>query len=217
MVTTKDKLNSLLTKSADEILNSDDPFIYFLRNTMDRLKDMRAKMTEVNNSLTVLNQQLGEVAFKVFGNSIPPDATGTLRISDGRIEGYEYNGTLAPGKTTFFGIWDRWNSFGKKDYPWGLHPRWQKIPEGLDLSIPIGWASTNDIVGGNSGSSAININKEVIGLVHDGNLESLAGDFIFLPENNRTVATDSWGLIEALKYVYKTDRLVKELQNGKSE
>ena len=217
MVTTKEKLNSLLTKSADEILNSDDPFIYFLRNTMDRLKDMRAKMTEVNNSLTVLNQQLGEVAFKVFGNSIPPDATGTLRISDGRIEGYEYNGTLAPGKTTFFGIWDRWNSFGKKDYPWGLHPRWQKIPEGLDLSIPIGWASTNDIVGGNSGSSAININKEVIGLVHDGNLESLACDFIFLPENNRTVATDSWGLIEALKYVYKTDRLVKELQNGKSE
>jgi len=87
----------------------------------------------------------------------------------------------------------------------------------LDLSIPMGFASTNDIVGGNSGSSIINQNMEVIGLVHDGNLESLAGSYIFLPENNRTVATDSWGLMEALKLVYKTDRLVKELEKSKIE
>jgi len=216
-LTSKEKLDELLKKSPDEILNSDDPFIYFIRNTQDKLTTMRARMTEINNTLTVLNQLLGEVAYHVYGDVIPPDATGTLRISNGRIEGYEYNGTVAPGKTTFYGIWDRWNSFGKKDYPWGLHPRWQKVPEGLDLSTPVGWASTNDIVGGNSGSSTININKEVVGLVHDGNLESLAGDFIFLSENNRTVATDSWGLIEALKYVYKTDRLVYELLNSKME
>jgi len=98
-----------------------------------------------------------------------------------------------------------------------LHPRWQTIPQGLDLATPIAFASTNDIVGGNSGSSVINKNKEVIGLVHDGNLESLAGDFIFLPENNRAVATDSYGLVEALKYVYKTDRLIKELESSKIE
>jgi hypothetical protein len=85
----------------------------------------------------------------------------------------------------------------------------------LDLSIPVGIATTNDIVGGNSGSSIINKDLEVIGLVHDGNLESLAGHFAFLPENNRTVATDSWGMMEALKYIYKTDRLVYELQNSK--
>ncbi|OGV09675.1 MAG: hypothetical protein A2499_18645 [Stygiobacter sp. RIFOXYC12_FULL_38_8] len=217
LLSTKEKLNELLKKSPDEILNSGDPFIYFLQNTQEKIKEARMKLSEINNTLTVLNQLLGEVAYKVYGDQIPPDATGTLRIQDGKIEGYEYNGTLAPGKTTYFGLWDRWNSFGQKPYPWGLHPRWQTIPQGLDLATPIAFASTNDIVGGNSGSSVINANKEVIGLVHDGNLESLAGDFIFLPENNRAVATDSHGLIEALKYVYKTDRLIKELENSKCE
>jgi hypothetical protein len=70
-------------------------------------------------------------------------------------------------------------------------------------------------VGGNSGSALININREVIGIAHDGNLESLAGDFIFLKENNRTVSTDSWGLVESLKHIFKTKKLVEELEMGK--
>lgn len=201
----------------DQILNSNDPMIALINYATSKLNELDPKYREVQSTLSVLNQLLGEVVFSVYGNQIPPDATSSLRISDGIIAGYEYNGTLAPGKTTYFGLWDRWYSFGKKAYPWGLHPRWQNIPEEFDLSVPIGFASTNDIVGGNSGSSVINRNKEVVGLVHDGNLESLAGDFIFLESNNRTVATDSWGLMEALKFVYKTDRLVKELEQGKIE
>jgi hypothetical protein len=216
-LTSKEKFDELMKKSPDEILACEDPFIYFLQNTQSKLKEMRAKMTEINNTLTVLNQLLGEVCYQVYGDEISPDATGTLRISDGRIEGYEYNGTIAPGKTTYYGLYDRWNSFNKKDYPWGLHPRFQKIPEEFDLSVNVDFASTNDIVGGNSGSSVINSQKEVVGLVFDGNLESLAGDFIFLPEVNRTVAVDSKGLIEALKYFFKTDRLIKELVEGKME
>lgn len=211
LITSKSDVDELLKKSPDEILNSDDPFICFLTNTkaiFDSLKLIRA---EAENTLAVLKQELGEVIFKVYGSAIPPDATSSLRIADGMIKGYEYNGTIAPGKTTFFGLWDRYYSFGEKTYPWGLHERWQKIPEELDLKIPIGFASTNDIVGGNSGSSVINENLEVVGLIHDGNLESLAGHFIFDPENNRAVASDSWGLIEALKFVYKADRLVEEL------
>lgn len=215
LLTSKENVDSLIGKAPDEILSSNDPFIYFIQNTQGKLKELRNKTSEIEATLKVLNQMLGEAGYKIYGDKIPPDATLTLRISDGTIKDYEYNGTIAPGKTTFFGLYDRWNSFNKKDYPWGLHPRWQKIPEGMDLSTPIGFASTNDIVGGNSGSSVINKNKEVVGLVHDGNLESLAGDFIFLESNNRTVATDSWGLIEALKYVYKTDRLFKELESGK--
>jgi len=217
LITSKEKVAELVKKSADEILNSNDPFIYFVLNSQSKLGALRAKSTEINNTITVLNQLLGEAAYRIYGESIPPDATGTLRIQDGKIEGYQYNGTLAPGKTTYFGLWDKWNSFGQKPYPWGLHPRWQKIPQGLDLAVPISFASTNDIVGGNSGSSIINKNKEVVGLVHDGNLESLAGDFIFLPENNRSVSTDSYGLIEALRYVYKTDRLIKELESSKAD
>ncbi len=217
LLTSKVKVDELLKKTPDEILNSNDPFIYFIQSTKDRLVNLRSKAAEINATIEVLNQQLGEAGFKVYGDQIPPDATSTLRISDGRIKGFEYNGTIAPGKTTFFGLYDRWNSFGKKDYPWGLHERWQQIPQTLDLSIPIGFASTNDIVGGNSGSSVINKNKEVVGIVHDGNLESLAGDFIFLESNNRAVATDSFGLIESLIHVFKTDRLVRELKAGKIE
>ncbi|PIQ08248.1 MAG: hypothetical protein COW71_12680 [Ignavibacteriales bacterium CG18_big_fil_WC_8_21_14_2_50_31_20] len=214
-ITTKEKVDILLALTPDEILNSSDSFIQFIINSQAIYEKLEVKREELNNKLTILNQKLGEAVFDVFGDNISPDATSTLRISDGVIKGYEYNGTIAPAKTTFYGLWDRYISFGKKTYPWGLHPRWQTPPAELDLSIPIGFASTNDIVGGNSGSSIINKNMEVVGLAHDGNLESLAGHFIFDETNNRTVASDSWGIMEALKYIYRTDRLVNELFNSK--
>ena len=209
------KFKSFILQDPDDILNSNDPYIRFIVKTKDRLNELNDQRIEASNNLKVLNQKLGELIFDLYGNLIPPDATSTLRISDGVIKGYEYNGTIAPGKTTFYGLWDRYYSFGGNTYPWGLHERWKKPPPQLDLSIPVCFASTNDIVGGNSGSSVINKNHEVVGVVHDGNLESLAGHFLFLPENNRAIATDSRGLIEALKLVYKTDRLVQELLSGR--
>lgn len=214
---TKEGFLEIAKMDGDEILQLDDPFIKYNLFIKEEIKAISPKVKELDNTLSVLNELLGEVVFHVFGNKISPDATSTLRISDGVIKGYEYNGTIAPGKTTYYGLWDRYESFNKKTYPWGLHERWQIPPAELNLATDIGFASTNDIVGGNSGSSAININKEVIGLVHDGNIESLAGHTIFLEENNRTVATDSDGLLKALKYVYKTENLVKELLNGKIE
>ena len=217
-VVSKEKLVKFLKETKpEEILKSQDPFIRLVQFSYKRRIELDARYKETSGTLEIFNQMLGEAAYKIYGDKIPPDATTTLRISDGRIQGYEYNGTIAPGKTTFYGIYDRWNSFGRKEYPWGLHPRWQKIPEGFDLSLPVGFASTNDIVGGNSGSAVINSMKEIVGLIHDGNIESLAGDFIFLPENNRAVATDSQGMIEALKYYFKADRLAGELVSGKSK
>ena len=213
-LTNKSKFEELMKKDPEEILDSDDPFIYFILKGRSELENLRSDEIEFTNSLQIFNQKLGELVFSIYGSKIPPDATSTLRISDGQIEGYEYNGTIAPSKTTYFGLWDRYFSFNQKSYPWGLHERWRKIPSELDLSVPMCFVATTDIVGGNSGSSIINKNAEVIGLAHDGNLESLTGHIIFLPENNRTVATDSFGLIEALKYVYKTTRLVKELESG---
>ncbi len=214
-ITSREKFDKFIELPPDSILNSNDPFINFVKYSKKKLEELNSERKKLNDSLDVYNELLGEAVFAVYGNKIPPDATLTLRISDGVIKGYKYNGTIAPGKTTYYGLWDRYFSFGGKTYPWGLHERWKTPPPGLELSTPVGFASTNDIVGGNSGSSIINKNGEVVGLVHDGNLESLAGYIIFLEENNRTVATDSKGLIEALKYVYKTDRLVKEIQNGR--
>ncbi|MBU1099240.1 MAG: S46 family peptidase [Bacteroidetes bacterium] len=214
-ISSPEKIEMFSQKSADQILHSDDPFIYFLMSTRERITELDHIIMESRNTIQVLNQMLGEIVFAVHGEMLPPDATSSLRISDGRILGYEYNGTIAPAKTTFFGLYDRYYSFNQKTYPWGLHERWKNPPAKLNLATPIGYASTNDIVGGNSGSTMINKKGEVIGLVHDGNLESLAGDFIFIPENNRAVATDSYGLMEALKYIYKSHRLVKELEQGK--
>ncbi|MBN2570878.1 MAG: S46 family peptidase [Ignavibacteriales bacterium] len=215
-LTSNEKIKTFIESTPDEILNSKDPFISYILKTRNKGNELKTKMDEIYNTVSVLNQLLGQIAYKVYGDKISPDATGSIRLQDGVIKGYEYNGTIAPSKCTFYGLYDRYYSFGGKTYPWGLHERWQVPPPELDLSIPVGFASTNDIVGGNSGSSVINTKGEIVGLVHDGNMESLPGYFIFLPINNRTVATDSWGLMEALKYIYKTDNLVKELTTGKS-
>ncbi len=215
ILTSKEKVDELISGSPESILNSNDPIIKYIRITEAELEKLTSVRTEAENTLKILNQELGNLISRLFKGKIPPDATSTLRISDGVIKGYEYNGTIAPGKTTYYGLWDRYYSFDQSTYPWGLHERWKNPPDGFNLSVPIGFASTNDIVGGNSGSSLINTRGEVVGLVHDGNLESLAGDFAFIPEVNRAVSTDSWGLMEALIHVYKTDRLVEELINGK--
>ncbi|MEA2041288.1 MAG: S46 family peptidase, partial [Bacteroidota bacterium] len=206
---------SLAEKGSKAIKNSKDPVIQYALNEYAISSKLDKEKKALENTLAVLNQKLGLLIYKVYSDKIPPDATASLRISHGKIKGYEYNGTLAPAKTTYYGLWDRYHSFGEKPYPWDLHDRWKEVPEGLDLSIDIGFASTNDIVGGNSGSSVINKKGEVVGLIHDGNLESLSGSYAFLREDNRAVATDSHGLFEALKYVYKTERLMVELKNGK--
>jgi len=140
---------------------------------------------------------------------LPPDATFTLRLSDGVVKGYKYNGTIAPYKTTFFGMYDRNYSFDHK-YPWRLPFRW-KYPSMELLKQPLDFVSTNDIIGGNSGSAIINKNKEVVGLIFDGNIESLPGNFIFDEEYNRAVSVHAGGIYAALKYVYHFKRLMDEL------
>lgn len=152
--------------------------------------------------------------FKIYGTSIPPDANGTLRISDGVLKSYNYNGTSAPIKTTFFGLYDRY--FGNEGkYPFNLAERWQNIPTNFDLNTPYDFVSTNDIIGGNSGSAVINKNAEVIGLAFDGNVESMEGNFIYRDDANRTVSVDSKGIYEAIKKVYRADRIADELKSGK--
>ena len=211
---TKESVLKIAKLNGEEILKLDDPFIQYIISVNKISDEINPKVKELNNTLDVLNQSLGELISLIYENKISPDATSTLRISDGVIKSYEYNGTIAPGKTTYYGLWDRYESFNEKTYPWGLHERWKTPPKDLDLKTFIAFASTNDIVGGNSGSSIINKNQEVVGLAHDGNLESLAGHTIYWEENNRTVATDSDGLMQALIHVYKTKRLVDELLIG---
>jgi hypothetical protein len=213
-LTSKESLMALLSKSPKEILNSDDPFIYFLQNTSDKSDALRKRAKEIQDKEAVNSQLLGQALFAVYGTSIPPDATFTLRIADGVVKGYDYNGTKAPAKTTYYGLYDRYYSF-KKQYPWNLPERWKNPPAEFNLETPMNFISTNDIIGGNSGSPVINKNLEIVGLAFDGNIESLPGDFIFTTESNRCLSVDSEGMVEAIKDMYKATRLSEELRAGK--
>lgn len=206
--------NKLLKGSADDVLKSDDPLIKFILTAKKKLmeygkinKDVLAR-DQVNNAL------LGEALFKVYGESIPPDATFTLRINDGVVKGYNYNGTTAPVKTTFYGVLDRYYSFNKR-FPFNLPKIWENLPKEFDLSTPLNFITTNDIIGGNSGSPMINKEGKIVGLVFDGNIESLTADFIYTDEANRAIAVHSQGMIEAISDLYGAKALAQEILRGR--
>jgi hypothetical protein len=211
-----DKIKKLVNGGPDAILNSEDPFIRFELNTADLAKNYQKAVKDLIEKEESYNQQLGLALYEVYGTSIPPDATFTLRISDGVVEGFPYNGTVAQPFTTFYGMYDRYYSFNK-EYPWSLPERWKSPPAGFDLSTPFNFVSTNDIIGGNSGSPVININAEIVGLAFDGNIQSLPGNFIFRTEENRTVSVHSVGMVEVIDKVYKLKRISKELKTGRLE
>ncbi len=213
-ITSKEKIKALIEKGPDAILNSDDPFIRFVLDTEERKNQMIVQSQELNSTIQNYNEKLGRALFEVYGTSIPPDATFTLRISDGVVKGFPYNGTEAPPITTYYGMYDRYFSFNQ-EFPWSLPERWKNPPAEFDLETPFNFITTNDIIGGNSGSPVININGEVVGLAFDGNIQSLPGSFIFREEENRCVAVHSAGMLEAIRDMYKVTRLSDELMNGK--
>ena len=185
-----------------------------MMNSKVRTEEYSKKVNELVELESSYSQQLGVALFNVDGTSIPPDATFTLRLADGVVEGYPYNGTYAQPFTTFYGMYDRYIGQGK-EFPWSLPERWSTPPAGLDLSTPFNFVSTNDIIGGNSGSPVINRKAEIVGLAFDGNIQSLPGSFIFRTEENRTVSVHSSGMYEAIDKVYKLKRISAELKAGK--
>jgi hypothetical protein len=210
IILTKDDVIALANAGADAIINSNDPFIYFVLHTKDKLKKMREKTKTLGEKDELNNQLLGKALYAIYGDAIPPDATFTLRLADGVVKGYNYNGTRAPYKTTFYGSLDRYYSNDKK-FPFNLPGYWEELPEKFDLSTMFNFVSTNDIVGGNSGSPVININAEIVGLAFDGNIESLPARYIYTAEANRTVSVSAQGMIEAIRDLYKAERLSEEI------
>ena len=210
----KEKADKLLEGDPDDLLSSDDPFIYFIVNTQDKIGNLVKKTKEIRDTESVLENQLGKVLFEIYGTEIPPDANFTLRLSDGVMKTVPYNGTEAVTKTTFYGMYNRYYG-SDKTYPWNLPSRWAEPPAGFDLATPYNFISTNDIVGGNSGSAVINKNAEVVGLAFDGNVKSIIGNFIYLPEENRMVSVASQAILESLEKVYKAKRIYEELKTGK--
>lgn len=205
----KEKAEALLSDT-DNIAASTDPMLLASRILIPKYKAAVGAFQSSSPARRGLEQKIANAAFQVYGDNLPPDATFTLRISDGVVKGYDYNGTTAPPFTTYYGMYDRHYSHGEI-FPWSLPKRWMKPNHDL-LKSPLNFVSTNDITGGNSGSPMINKNKECVGLIFDGNIESLPGNFIFDEEYNRTVSVHAGGIMAALKYIYDADRIVKELE-----
>ncbi|MGD8319456.1 MAG: S46 family peptidase [Gemmatimonadota bacterium] len=163
-----------------------------------------------------LAADLGRARFQVYGTDVAPDATSSPRITDGVVKGYEYNGTLAPTHTTFYGVYDRY--YGHEgNVDWQLPDRWVPPPEGLDLSTPLNFVSTADTYGGNSGSPAVTRELALVGLNFDRNIEGLSRDFIYLPDRGRNIMVDVRAIREALEKVYGARRIVDEITAGSRE
>ncbi|HEY7314920.1 MAG TPA: S46 family peptidase [Gemmataceae bacterium] len=157
---------------------------------------------------------IAKVKFALEGTSTYPDATFTLRLAFGQVKGYEEDGKQVPFETTYAGLYQRAKEMNNRP-PFDLPPRWVEKKDKLNLKTPLNFVCTADIIGGNSGSPVINRQAEVVGLIFDGNIQSLALDFAYSDEQARALSVHSAGIIEALRKVYDADELADELTSGR--
>jgi hypothetical protein len=189
-----------------------DPMIELMRRLVPISRADRAWYRKnIESIVTKADEKLARARFEVYGKNVSPDATFTLRLSPGAVKGYPMNGTKAPYKTTLYGLFDRALSFDEKG-DFKLPSRLWERKNNLDLSTPVNFVCAADIIGGNSGSPVINRNAEFVGLVFDGNIESLPGRFVYDETRNRTVSVHSAYIIEALRKLYDAGTLADEIE-----
>jgi hypothetical protein len=193
------------------IETSDDPMIQLARSIDQEARSARKRYeTEV---IAVERANYGKIARALFalkGTSMYPDATFTLRLSYGTVEGYKADGKTYTPFTDFAGLWRHAAEHGNK-YPYHIPESWERAKSSLNMKTPLNFVSDADIIGGNSGSPVINKNAEIVGLIFDGNIQSLPGDFYFDASVNRAISVDVRGMFEALRKVYHANEIVNEL------
>ena len=203
---------ALLEGGQAAVAASHDPLIALARKIDPIVRQMsKAQEDNVQSVVDQAGEKLGEARFLVYGKDSYPDATFTLRLSYGAVASYPMNGTIAPPKTTFYGLYDRAAGFDNAG-AFVLPSRYVEGRGKLDLATPLNFVASCDIIGGNSGSPVINRDAELVGLIFDGNIESLAGDFVYEGEKNRAVAVHSAGMVEALRKLYNAGKLADELE-----
>jgi hypothetical protein len=202
---------ALLAGGKAAIAASTDPFVALAQLLDARARELRTKYD--NEVLAVERDAYAKVAQAVFatqGDSAYPDGTFTLRLSYGQVKGYQENGKTVAPLTEIRGLYIRGDEHKHKP-PYKIVDSWMKARAAVNPTTPYNFVSTNDIVGGNSGSPAINAKGELVGLIFDGNIQSLPGYFIYDGAVNRAVSVDSRGMLEALRTVYKANWLADEL------
>jgi hypothetical protein len=195
---------------------STDPLIVLMRNVDREARAVRKRFDdEVDAVVQRDGATIARARFAQAGFTQPPDATFTLRLSYGTVKGYEENGEKIPYFTTFAGAFQHAEEQGNKP-PYDLAASWPKMKSKLNLETPLNCVSTADIIGGNSGSPTVNKAGELVGIIFDGNIQSLVLNFYYDDRQARAVQVDSRGILEALRKIYGADALVNELTGTKA-
>jgi len=197
--------------------SSTDPLIVAMRAIDPAARALRKQFDDSIDSVVRRNGTLiAKARFAMSGFSQPPDATFTLRLSYGAVKGYPENGKTIPFATNMGGAFEH-AAEHKNQPPYNLPESWTKGQGNLNLKTPLNFVSTADIIGGNSGSPTVDKKGEVVGIIFDGNIESLSANFAFSEVQSRAVSVDSRGIQEALRKIYGATALADELLGGKAE
>jgi hypothetical protein len=204
----------LATAGRADIEASTDPMIVVARTIDAKARELRQRYdNEVVGVERANYAKIARARFDQEGTKLYPDATFTPRLSYGTVKGYTENGKRVTPFTTLGGLYDRATKF-KNEFPYNLPPRWMEKKSAINLSTPFNFVSTDDIIGGNSGSPTVNKDGELIGLIFDGNIQSLVGNFIYDESVNRAISVDVRAMTEVLRKVFDANQIADELTKG---
>jgi hypothetical protein len=187
-----------------------DPMIELARLVDPEARAVRKEVEAQREAMRQAHAQIGQARYALEGASNYPDATGTLRLAFGVVKGYEEEGRQVPFQTTFAGLYARATDQTYRP-PFDLPPGWLARRKELNLETPLNFVCTADIIGGNSGSPVVNRQGQFVGIIFDGNIQSLTEDFLYTEEQSRALAVHSSAIIEALRQVYNAQPLADEL------
>jgi len=197
------------------IEESSDPMIQLAKMIDPEARRIRQEFEQqVDEPQREAYAKIASARFAVYGSSVYPDATFTLRLAFGEVKGYTQAGETIPWGTTLGGTYEHAAAHDDK-YPFELPKIWNDRKAKLNLATPFNFVSTADIIGGNSGSPVINRQGELVGIIFDGNIQSLVLDYIYTDQEARAVAVHSAGILESLRKIYEANRLVTELTGKK--
>ncbi len=201
---------SLAKGGAAAIKASQDPLIKLAQIMEPEYRKLRLEKEELDEIERQAYAKITEVKFATEGESNYPDATFTLRLAFGVVKGYDEDGEKIPAQTTMAGAFDHEKQHGAKD-PWILPESWKKAKDKIKGSTPFNFVSTADIIGGNSGSPVVDRDGKMVGIIFDGNIQSLTADFNYTEEQSRSVSVHIAAVLEALRKIYGAEALANEI------
>ena len=204
----------LYAASPAEVEAAGDPMIELARLVDAESRRLRHLVEEQEEVKRQAHAKIAAARFKVEHGSTYPDATFTLRLAYGIVSGYEEDGHKIPFQTTYAGLYERAAEHHEVP-PFDLHPRWMERKSRLDLATPFNFVCTADIIGGNSGSPVVNRAGEFVGIIFDGNIQSLVLDFVYTEKQARAVSVNCQSILEALNKVYDAPEVAAELVSGR--